>query len=345
MIRTSKTGKTTLRATLAGALIVLSTALLPLAATPTAMAAQPAPASSAAPSSAAPAAPSATAPAAPASSAAPAASAAPASSAAPAASAAPKAAATSPAPEAQALSPGQPENVCTQCHAALPGRLGEPVNLWRQSVHAENGIGCNSCHGGDPKNAADAMNRAKGFLGAPKEPDIPAFCGRCHPGVLKDYLASAHGRALGKGGPTCITCHSNHKVLRASLNIINQQTCTQCHTFERAQTIKTAMQQTEGYIVNADARITDYQSKGVDVERLSKELFSVRNQFHTLFHEVNVGKVRSQSNKINGELAKIDKDLSGIDETMRSRKIAGGIAIAFVLVIAFLVHLLKKTYD
>ena len=126
-----------------------------------------------------------------------------------------------------ALSPGRAqaaeanEIVCIQCHSTLPGALGEPVKMWRGSVHEENGIACNMCHGGDPKDAANAMSKDRGFLGAPKETDIPAFCGRCHIGVLKDYLASPHGRALGKGGPTCVTCHGNHAVKRASLDIIN----------------------------------------------------------------------------------------------------------------------------
>ena len=246
---------------------------------------------------------------------------------------------------ASAAATEQPETVCIQCHSALPDKLGAPVNLWRQSIHAENGISCNGCHGGDPKNADDAMNRSRGFLGAPKEADIPAFCGRCHPGVLKDYLASAHGRALGKGGPTCFTCHGNHQVLKASLDLINEKSCTRCHSFERAKTIRAAMQQTEGYIVGIDRRITGFQAIGVDTDRLGKGLFAVRNRFHTLFHDVDVARVRAESAQINTELAKLDRDLKVIEEARAKRKIAGGIAVAFMLLMAALVLLLKKTYD
>ena len=249
------------------------------------------------------------------------------------------------APAAAAAPAEQPETVCIQCHAALPDKLGAPVNLWRKSIHAENGISCNSCHGGDPKNADDAMNRSRGFLGAPKDPDIPAFCGRCHPGVMKDYLASAHGKALGRGGPTCFTCHSNHLVLKASLELINEKTCTQCHSFERARAIKSAMQQTESSIIGIDRRITDFQAVGVDTDRLGKALFAVRNRFHTLFHDVNVQRVRTESAQINAELAKLDQDLKLIEEARAKRKVAGGIAVAFMLLMAVLVHLLKKTYD
>lgn len=254
------------------------------------------------------------------------------------------AALAAPQPSLAALAEPQ-ETVCTQCHSTLPDKLGKPVNLWRKSIHADNGISCDSCHGGDPKNAADAMNGSRGFLGAPKEAEIPAFCGRCHPGVLKDYLASAHGRALGKGGPTCFSCHGNHQVLKASLDLINEKTCTRCHSFERAKSIKAAMQQTESYIVGIDRKITEFQAIGVDMDRLGKALFAVRNRFHTLFHDVNAERVRAQSAQINAELGKIDHDLKVIEDVRAKRKIAGGIAVAFMLLLAWLFHLLKKSYD
>ena len=244
-----------------------------------------------------------------------------------------------------ALAAEQPETVCIQCHGSLPDRLGAPVKLWRTSIHAENGISCNACHGGDPKDASDAMNRSRGFLGAPKETDIPAFCGRCHPGVLKDYLASAHGKKLGQGGPTCFTCHSNHAIMKASLTLINEKSCTRCHSFERARAIRDAMQQTEGYIVDIDGRIKGFQAQGVDTDRLGKGLFAIRNRFHTLFHDVNVTRVKAESTQINVELAKLDQELKVIEQTRAERKTVGAFVIAGALLLAGLFHLMKKTFD
>ena len=239
------------------------------------------------------------------------------------------------------------EIVCIQCHSKQAGKIGEPVALWRQSVHAENGIACNGCHGGDPKgsDAGSAMNPARGFQGAPKEADIPAFCGKCHVGVLKDYLASAHGRALGSGGPTCVTCHGNHKVLRASLDLINEKDCTRCHGFDRARIIRDAMVKTEGKIVALDGRIQTYKGQGADVDRIEKALFAIRNRFHTLFHDQNVDKVWDESVRIDAELGKLDGAMIIMDETQRNRKIAGAIAVAGALLAAALLYLLKKTYD
>lgn len=240
---------------------------------------------------------------------------------------------------------GQGKPVCIECHSTLPDPLGTPAKLWPSSVHAENGISCDACHGGDPKDAAHAMDRTRGFLGAPKEVDIPAFCGRCHPGVLKDYSASPHGMALGKGGPSCVTCHGNHAVVKASLDLINEKNCTKCHTFERAQAIKEAMQQTETTIVSIDGRIKAYQGEGVDTEQMGKELFAARNRFHTLFHEQSVEKVKAESTQILSELRKLKQALNAIDESHRKRRIAGGFVVGGLLLMALLFHLLKKSYD
>lgn len=237
------------------------------------------------------------------------------------------------------------EIVCLQCHSGLPEKYSQPVKLWRGSIHAENGIACHGCHGGDPKDAVNAMSPARGFLGVPKEPAIPAFCGRCHVGVMKDYLASAHGRALGQGGPTCVTCHGNHQVLKAALELINEKSCSRCHSYERARAIRNAMQETEGMIVATESRINDYKKIGGNTEKLEKELFALRNRFHSLFHNVNVEAVKMESARIQAELKKIRSVLEAWDETGRKRKLAGAAAVSAMLLMALLAHLLRKTFD
>jgi len=237
------------------------------------------------------------------------------------------------------------EIVCITCHGAMPGKYGEPVKLWQGSIHAGNGIACDACHGGDPKDAPNAMKKERGFLGAPKYNDVPEFCGRCHVGVLKDYLASGHGRALATGGPNCVICHGSHQIVKASLELINEKSCSRCHSYERAKLIRGAMQETEGIIVALDARIAGYKEVGADTDRLEKELFSQRNRFHSLFHNVDVKRVTAESAQIQAELKKLDTTLKGLDDQERKRKLAGGIAVAGALLAAALVHFLRKTFD
>lgn len=240
---------------------------------------------------------------------------------------------------------GGAQTVCVTCHGTLPGKYGEPVKLWQGSIHWENGIGCHGCHGGDPADSANAMSPSRGFLGAPKEREIPAFCGRCHVGVEKDYRASAHGRALGRGGPTCVTCHGNHRVVRASLELINEKSCSRCHSFERARLIREAMRETEGLIGSIEGKTAAFRGRGVDTDRLEKGLFALRNGYRSLFHNVDVELVRTESARIQGELRRLERELQGLDETERRRKLAGAAVVAAALLAALLCHLLKKSYD
>lgn len=244
-----------------------------------------------------------------------------------------------------AAAAGADEIVCIQCHSKLPEKYSEPVKLWKGSIHQENGIACNSCHGGDPRDAANAMSPARGFLGAPKEAAIPAFCGRCHVGVLKDYLSSLHGKALGTGGPTCVTCHGNHNVVKASLDLINEKSCSRCHSFAQAEKIKTAMTATEKLILKIESRIAAFKQQGIDTDRLEKSLFAVRNSFHSLFHTVDTVKVGMEAARIQAELKKLENVLDGIDEQLRKRKLFGAGAVAGALLLALLAYLLRKTYD
>lgn len=244
-----------------------------------------------------------------------------------------------------AAAAGTDEIVCVQCHGKLPGKYGEPVKRWQGSIHAENAIACNSCHGGEPKDAAMAMSPARGFLGVPKEDAIPAFCGRCHVGVLKDYMASLHGKALGRGGPTCVTCHGSHNVVKATLDLINEKSCSRCHSFEQAEKIKAAMNETEKMILDIESRTAVFKQQGIDVDRLEKGLFAVRNRFHSLFHTVDTGKVFTESVQIQAELKKLENTLNGIDEHLRKRKLIGAFAVAGALLAALLFYLLRKASD
>lgn len=237
------------------------------------------------------------------------------------------------------------ESVCLQCHGLQEGRLGEPVQLWRQSVHAANGISCNDCHGGDPGDFANAMSPEKGFLGVPEESAIPDFCGRCHVGVLEDYRASAHGRALQSGGPQCVTCHGNHRVMAASLDLINDKDCTRCHEYGRAEQIRSAMTQVEGRMQNVDGRLVELRRIGVAVKSEADRLFALRNDFHRLFHNVDVERVRHETGRFNERLDLLDQSVAAIDQELRWRKAVGGGIIVLLVLAGVVLLLIRKTYE
>jgi hypothetical protein len=122
------------------------------------------------------------------------------------------------------------ENSCVTCHQGLGGASAQKTQDWQASVHAAEGVGCVSCHGGDPNqaDAAAAMSAEAGFLGVPSKGEIPGLCASCHSNVdlmrpynipidqFDQYWQSQHGQALVEGDQnvaTCYDCHGGHKVL------------------------------------------------------------------------------------------------------------------------------------
>lgn len=236
------------------------------------------------------------------------------------------------------------ETVCIQCHGGQSGRLGAPVGEWRGSVHAANGISCHGCHGGDPTDMAMAMSPERGFLGKPAAKSIPEFCGRCHVGVKEDYLASAHGRALGRGGPQCATCHGSHMVRTATPDLINRKDCTRCHDYGRAEEIKSAVIETDRRITGLEQSLASLHRIGIATQEMNGELFALRNRFHRLFHSVEVEKVRSQTAGFQAELERLRGRVAAIEAELKRRKLWGGAVVALLVIWGVLAWLLHRAY-
>lgn len=152
------------------------------------------------------------------------------------------------------LSYGQATNSCLDCHSALPEPLGVSQEKFSQDIHAQKGLTCASCHGGDPtKDDPDqAMSRKAGWKGKIDHKQIPDLCGSCHsdpayirqfnPSLRTDQLAQYHTSVHGKrwaAGDTkvavCTDCHSVHDLKapsdpRSTVNPVNvANTCARCH--------------------------------------------------------------------------------------------------------------------
>src|SRR5579871_4800816 len=129
------------------------------------------------------------------------------------------------------LGHGQTKNSCLDCHSALPEPLGVSQEKFSQDIHAQKGLSCVSCHGGDPSSddPDKAMNRKAGWKGKIDRKQVPQLCGSCHsdPGYMRQYnpslrtdqLAqyhtSVHGKRLATGDSkvaVCIDCHSVHDI-------------------------------------------------------------------------------------------------------------------------------------
>lgn len=148
----------------------------------------------------------------------------------------------------------QTANTCLDCHSLLDPPLQVTQERFSRDIHAQKGLTCASCHGGDPTRAdADAMSKQAGFRGKIQRAQIPELCGRCHsdgafmrqynPSLrtdqLSQYRTSVHGKRLARGDTkvaVCIDCHGVHDLrpasdTRSKINPLNvAETCSRCHS-------------------------------------------------------------------------------------------------------------------
>ncbi|MGD1063488.1 MAG: cytochrome c3 family protein [Terracidiphilus sp.] len=136
----------------------------------------------------------------------------------------------------------------------MPDPLGVTSDKFSQDIHAQKGLTCTSCHGGDASSydPTVAMGSKAGFKGKIDRRKIPDLCGSCHsnpnlmrqydPSLRTDQLAeyhtSVHGKRLAAGDTkvaVCIDCHSVHDIRppsdpRSTVNPVNvATTCSRCH--------------------------------------------------------------------------------------------------------------------
>ncbi len=150
-----------------------------------------------------------------------------------------------------------PPNSCYSCHRELDeARLAAPTKAWQSDIHEQHGLGCVSCHGGDPNDPdITAMDPDKGFRGKPERDHIADLCASCHANAafmkrynpqpyifsLAEFRTSVHCKKISEGDPkvaTCTNCHGVHGILphtdpRSPVYPSNvPATCARCHNPE-----------------------------------------------------------------------------------------------------------------
>lgn len=146
------------------------------------------------------------------------------------------------------------KNSCLDCHSRLHPPFQVKAEIFAASIHAQKGITCVSCHGGDATSddMSKAMSPASGFKGLIGRKQIPALCASCHsnaaymrgfdPSLRTDqfsqYQTSVHGILLAKGDTkvaVCTDCHGVHGIRapndpQSSVYPLNvARTCATCH--------------------------------------------------------------------------------------------------------------------
>jgi nitrate/TMAO reductase-like tetraheme cytochrome c subunit len=216
------------------------------------------------------------------------------------------------------------ESACLECHTSdvMDPELQQIPREWKASWHYKNDVSCQDCHGGDSEDATMAMSHQRGFIGKPAYTAVPEFCGKCHIGILKNYIESGHGKALkttGKG-PNCVTCHGSHNIQKVNIDIINSQRCSQCHSYERAKIIKQALFLTDKKIENIENELNVLKAKGVYPHKEERSLFDTQAKFRSLFHTIDVSIIRDKTYYFTKKLDDIDSNLQTTFQELNFRR-------------------------
>jgi hypothetical protein len=124
-----------------------------------------------------------------------------------------------------------PNDACLMCHTeGMKADSGKSIAVdakrFAASVHGSMQLPCTSCH------ADVAPDKI------PHGTLKPAQCDSCHEKAVKEYAATAHGKARADGkqvAATCSNCHGNHDILKTSDPASRtshdnlEQTCAACH--------------------------------------------------------------------------------------------------------------------
>ncbi|MBF0280194.1 MAG: cytochrome c3 family protein [SAR324 cluster bacterium] len=131
---------------------------------------------------------------------------------------------------------------CTECHSnrdfmVTNKKLYNYFQEWELSIHRQEEVSCDDCHGGNSK-IADKTGAHGESIGSKVKSavsfiNIPDTCGQCHDEIYEGYRKSPHFEHLvtqnqEKQGPNCVTCHSSINSVALNVNTV-KKTCVQCH--------------------------------------------------------------------------------------------------------------------
>ncbi|HWQ33594.1 MAG TPA: multiheme c-type cytochrome [Blastocatellia bacterium] len=210
------------------------------------------------------------------------------------------------------------DNNCVTCHARTSQlALSNRYFQWHSSLHREKGVGCEKCHGGDPK-VADAKKAHAGVLPSAESEsrlnarNLPENCGSCHQQVVNAFIESRHYQKLkGSGlGPSCSTCHVHmgSEVITAADEAVTL--CSTCHNSAnpqlpkrpelpgRAGEVIQSIRRATSVVAWADRLVEDAQTKKVNVSDEEKELKVVHAMLaeaKTGWHAFNLDAVRRKA--------------------------------------------------
>ncbi len=203
---------------------------------------------------------------------------------------------------------------------------------------------CNDCHGNHG-------------AAPPGVSSLVAVCGTCHAIESEMFNASPHKEAYEETDfPMCMTCHSNHKILKPQDKWIGTEEpalCIECHSaddgtkgLETAAGISNALKSLVKSQAEAQAILDEAIEKGMattDVEFTMKELRQSLIQTRTTLHSFNIDSVMPKAETGMKQAEDVKKNSAElIEEFYFRRKGLGVTSLIFTFLIIGLYLIIRK---
>lgn len=202
------------------------------------------------------------------------------------------------------------ENNCVTCHQSLAPSSGRAHDFkeWKRSVHADKGITCEKCHGGNPT-LKDAHKAHQGIVkpGLAESPlyftKIPETCGACHAAELNAFKQSVHYKELKRSGrgPNCLTCHGSMATTILKPKQL-AQSCSTCHAQRKdADEALVNLNLAGVTLKNWEKMISHLKAAGQNTADTEKSYATELAAYHDAqrtWHSFKVGEVTKLSKKI-----------------------------------------------
>lgn len=237
-------------------------------------------------------------------------------------------------------------DTCGRCHGD-PAYMKDykiatdVVEKYKQSVHYEaltkkgdlSAPTCNVCHGNHGATP-------------PGVNSVANVCGTCHSLTEEMFNKSRHQKAFAAMGlPACVTCHSNHDVMKTSDAMVgtsDKAVCLNCHGpktpgYQKAAAIRASLDGLRGEVQRTTEVLDRAESAGMEVSQAKFELrgamdllLKARASLH-LFDPAAVRKLADEGNQIASKMyAKGEQALDDLRFRHRGLWISVGIILVAI---------------
>lgn len=170
---------------------------------------------------------------------------------------------------------------CAGCHKQHNDGV---VSLYAKSSHAEMGISCSRCHGGNAAATDKQAAHAGRFVGKPSPEDVVSMCGSCHTTQRATFKASLHfDENINAPKVDCAQCHGAHTVGSVERDFKMAEVCSNCHGLEYIVALPHAFQEV---VAAVDEQVESLRDLGRLNRKPSLDLTARRKSLRQMIAEI-----------------------------------------------------------